>query len=206
MSVSSVSGSSSTGMQVCDSGVPDTINSQTCNDCVNCSAQGACNAEANDYVNDPFQADWYNCVTGCSNDACFVGCNNTYPSTATAYYAFFDCVVCNDCPNNCDATTNCGTLPTDCDDGTFDTIDSPLCGDCIDCTANGACSTEWDDFFTDPNAQNWIDCVNLCTTQACYDQCFAAYPNTTNAYIAAIDCSVCVECTNNCDAVTNCGP
>jgi hypothetical protein len=193
-------------MQLCDTGVPDTIDSQTCTDCVDCTLQGACLTEATAYANDPFQQDWFDCVDLCTGDACIVSCNNAYPTTAAAYYAFYDCVVCNECTNNCDSATNCGALPTQCDDGTPDTIDSQLCTDCIDCTATGACSTEWDDFFAEPDAQDWIDCINLCVTQACYDQCFATYPDATDAYLVAINCSVCAECTNNCDAATNCGP
>jgi hypothetical protein len=41
-------------------------------------------------------------------------------------------------------------------------------------------------------------------TQQCFDQCFVTYPGAGDAYIDAFDCSVCVECPNNCDAATNC--
>jgi hypothetical protein len=100
-------------------------------------------------------------------------------------------------------TTGSGT-PTGCDTGTYASIDSSTCTACIECSFAANCADELAVFQSAPGAQAYIDCIDPCTTDACFNSCANSYPAASNAYINAVSCAVCVECPYNCDAATNC--
>lgn len=206
-STSSASGSTGSGMLACDTGVLANLSSTTCSDCIDCTLASTCATEVAAYQSDPDAVDFNDCINLCQTQACFDGCAASYPTAAAAYDALVTCVICDECPNNCDASTNCfGNPPAACDTGMPGSIQSALCSDCITCTQTGNCATEWDTFDNHPETPGLISCLNPCLTTTCQDQCFAAWPGATDAYIDAVSCSVCVECVDNCDAATNCGP
>ena len=93
-----------------------------------------------------------------------------------------------------------------CDDGTAGDIGDATCQACVTCTQTGACMTEWQAYANDPSYDDYVACSNACASgdDACFQQCDTNYPNTATAYNAAAACSVCQECTNNCNAAANC--
>jgi hypothetical protein len=47
------------------------------------------------------------CLNNCQSDTCSQQCADQYPMGVQGYYAILDCIVCQACPNNCDAQGNC---------------------------------------------------------------------------------------------------
>lgn len=103
------------GSSGCDTGEFDTIDSQTCSNCVDCAVQSVCQNEYNDFVNAPGAGEWSNCVfgdgspqnPGCQDDACIQMCNSAYPGVFELYNGIIQCLLCAACYNNCDGSTNC---------------------------------------------------------------------------------------------------
>jgi hypothetical protein len=91
-----------------------------------------------------------------------------------------------------------------CDDGTFGTVDSQLCSDCVGCALGASCADEYAAYQADPNAGAFDACISECVEARCFDECIAAYPSAYDAYVAALSCAICVECPNNCDAANTC--
>lgn len=96
-----------TGPSGCDDGTPSTIDSQLCSDCVDCSLGGNCSDELATFQADPDAQAFVDCITPCQDTACEDACADMYANAAAAYYAVLSCTVCTECPNNCDAATNC---------------------------------------------------------------------------------------------------
>lgn len=123
--------STTTGQTGCDTGAAGTFDfgAQPCQACAQCAAQGACApllqecpAIAGQPMNtqcDQFFACVGDCDDSCADEACFdecVGdpdapaagtCFGDFPDGADDYFAFLSCVVCQECPNNCDGVNQC---------------------------------------------------------------------------------------------------
>lgn len=98
--------------------------SAECQACVDCAFAGDCADEISAFNDTPGANEWIVCVFGnqgmggCPADdpgtqadeaqPCLEGCNAAAPDAAAAYANVLGCVVCVQCPNNCDAATNCG--------------------------------------------------------------------------------------------------
>lgn len=100
-------GTTTTSSGGCDDGTPSTIDSQLCSDCIDCSLGGNCSDELAAFQGDPDAQAFITCIDPCADDACFDACINQYPSAAQAYLDVLSCAICVECPNNCDAATNC---------------------------------------------------------------------------------------------------
>ena len=136
-SSSSVTASSTTTTQPgCDNGMagPFDFSDPTCNGCLQCAIQGACAAafaECPGLAGNPqgtpcdnFTACLDTCSMGCEGDpdpdACFSTCIGSdmdpapagtcigdNPDGSNAYLGLLSCIVCQECPNNCDGVNNC---------------------------------------------------------------------------------------------------
>ncbi len=99
-----------------------------------------------------------------------------------------------------------------CDTGEFNTSDSQVCADCVDCSIGSICSNEYDAFINAPGSNDWINCVfgdgspqnPGCQDDACIQMCNGAYPGVYEVYVGLIQCVFCASCYNNCDGPTNC--
>ena len=80
------------------------IDCQSCQDCVTAPGK-PCEAVLNTCNNSQQCIDYYNCITACAqgDQACYTNCQTTYPTGANQFNAFALCVVCQQCPINCDA-------------------------------------------------------------------------------------------------------
>jgi hypothetical protein len=92
-------------------------------------------------------------------------------------------------------TTECSTLVAGCD-GTGD------CGDCGACAQadGGPCIDAVNACSDDPECFAFIECINGCGDQACFDQCLATYPNGSQLYVQLYVCVICDTCPTDCDA------
>lgn len=111
------------------------------------------------------------------------------------------------------ASSTYGNPFSGCDDGQLGALSSQICNDCQTCAFNDECFTELADFQADPDWTSYLSCIDCPAddpetpadeTQVCLDGCVAAYPTAAALHAELFACSVCTECTNNCDAATNC--
>ncbi|MBL9023084.1 MAG: hypothetical protein JNL21_12855 [Myxococcales bacterium] len=100
---------SSTGTSglLCDDGTPGDIDSQLCTSCSTCAQENACADELALFEADPDALAFSDCLDACTDTTCEDACAATYASAAALYADVFACVVCEECPINCDAATNC---------------------------------------------------------------------------------------------------
>ena len=93
-------------------------------------------------------------------------------------------------------TTECTPLVTvtGCD-GTGD------CNTCATCaqTQGGPCSDDVDACANDPDCGAFIECINPCGDQACFDQCVQEHPNGVQLYAMLFACVICDTCPGDCD-------
>ncbi len=99
-------GGSVTPTTTCD------INAADCTACITCSretADGLCNVEAQNCFNDIECTDYIACFQACADGdtACLNSCDAIYPSGLDLFNVYASCVICKDCPVNCDAATAC---------------------------------------------------------------------------------------------------
>lgn len=83
------------------------------------------------------------------------------------------------------APPTCNTLPT-CNE----------CAVCEQTTAGGPCLDELQAFNADGNAQAFVQCISVCSDQACVDSCGNTYPTAAALYVALAGCisSQCTLC------------
>lgn len=96
-----------TGGVECDTGQSADINSQLCQDCIDCSVVRSCAGELAAYEANPDAGAFDACFDSCQDPACVDACVESYPAAAALYEAVISCTVCGDCTNNCDASANC---------------------------------------------------------------------------------------------------
>jgi hypothetical protein len=78
-------------------------------------------------------------------------------------------------------------------------------GDCNTCSAcaqaeGGPCVDVVIACTGDPECSGFIDCINVCTDQTCFDQCVATFPNGSQLYAQAFACVICDTCPTDCNA------
>jgi hypothetical protein len=112
-----------------------------------------------------------------------------------------------------------------CDTAVGMDFNSPECLACIECTRAVECQSEWSQCTDGTPCGDFIVCLDACETMcgqdaACYDTCvgtdqetgicvstggcMAANAAGCDVYLTALSCSVCMACTGDCDAATNC--
>lgn len=101
-----------------------------------------------------------------------------------------------------------------CDTGTHGDYLSDLCDACVNCSANGLCQEAWEDFWNHPETDDLLSCYDACdcygeapcnTPDDCYQtSCDETYTGAAAARLAASICSVCDDCSDNCDADSVC--
>jgi hypothetical protein len=101
VSVSTGSGS------FCDTGEPSTIDSGECQNCVQCAQGDPCSAVINDCFADPECSSFVDCLNNCGGPDCGNECQMQFPGGVQGYLDILNCLVCDACPNNCDAASNC---------------------------------------------------------------------------------------------------
>jgi hypothetical protein len=97
-------------MPLCDTGQFGDFGTMVCDECVNCAISSLCVNEANAFQSDPDGQAFNDCLSNCNGGGppnCFQQCQNQHPQGAMLYFALLECVVCNACPNNCNAQQNC---------------------------------------------------------------------------------------------------
>jgi len=98
--------SSSSGT-FCDSGENDTIDSFNCSNCVDCAQNGQCADSINQCFSDMDCSAFVDCLNNCQSDDCSQACEMQFPGGVQLYRDILNCLVCDACPNNCDANSNC---------------------------------------------------------------------------------------------------
>lgn len=79
-----------------------------------------------------------------------------------------------------------------------------ICQTCVACSQNNQCKSQWQAYASDPDAMAHSMCLQACGSDAtCLDNCATQYPNADALLSTAIVCSVCTECTSNCDAAAS---
>jgi hypothetical protein len=152
-----------------------------CGACAQVAVQGACKQQAEACFNDPTCTAAASCVQACApGDAvCIKACQQGSPALG----ALADCVVCNECPNECGGFWPCGgggggggggQPPAPSCDGLGD------CKACVACAATGSCATDVQACLNDP----------------------ACLQDPTKAK-GAFECTVCKECKTSCTDVAS---
>jgi hypothetical protein len=92
----STSTGSGGGTQACDY-------TGACSECAKCAAKDACKAELDACNADSDCVDFVSCLNDCSIDWCVDGCVQDYPNGSDLYMPYASCVICDQCPVDCDA-------------------------------------------------------------------------------------------------------
>ena len=91
--------SSSTGADVCD-------NSGDCQICAECAQFGPCNDELESCFSDADCQAFAECFGMCQGTpGCFPNCAMMHPMGAELYIAMLQCILCNECPVDCEEFT-----------------------------------------------------------------------------------------------------
>jgi len=109
---SAVSGSAvTTGASMCDTGQLGGFG-PICDSCAACAEQNECAMSLQILENDPDGAQLLNCFQSCPQNSqpCYTMCENAHPQGTQLYWKLYDCIVCNACPQNCNAAQNCMTF------------------------------------------------------------------------------------------------
>jgi hypothetical protein len=97
-----------TGSMTCDTGVPGSLDSEECFVCQECSINTTCSNQASACGMNQDCLDFADCFGGCfGSPGCQQMCQGQHPQGAPLYLALFDCVLCFDCPINCDSASLC---------------------------------------------------------------------------------------------------
>lgn len=108
-SSSSASGSGSSGSSSGSGGVTKCdMSSADCSSCGACSREtGKCVSQYADCAASTDCMDFVSCAANCADGdtLCFSDCQSFYPSGASIFDTYVECVVCTDCYVNCDGAT-----------------------------------------------------------------------------------------------------
>ncbi len=70
---------------------------------------------------------------------------------------------------------------------------------CQECAIAGPCSAVWNKCMSNPQCSGFIECLQNCNDDACWDQCQQDYPGGLEDYTNAAMCILCDECYVDCD-------
>jgi hypothetical protein len=87
----------------------------------------------------------------------------------------------------------CSSLPT-CSDA-----DSDAANDCVSCAAQGQCAPQLAACNASQDCLDYWDCIDGCTTDACYDSCYGAHPSGGGTFDEFAVCLICDSCYATCD-------
>jgi hypothetical protein len=111
-------GSTSSGpMLECDDGTPHESGSEECQACFDCAVSDNCSDAYSAFVEHPDAFAWDQCIFGENGDggclvapdfdACAAMCEASYPGVEALYLGMLSCAICVECPNNCNAASQC---------------------------------------------------------------------------------------------------
>lgn len=138
----------------------------SCDQCLKTNCMVECIAADSD----PNWESYNTCLASCQDEACRDACEDDYPATHARSILLNACLddlcghVCN---------TGCGLSTGD-----------PVCDDCFHTACNGECTA----LTIDPDIIAFIECVQNCSDEACYNACFSNYPATATLYEALVMC------------------
>lgn len=142
--------------------------SPACGDCAQEALAGVCSDVLQECVNTPDCMDVSSCLDACSPDdvQCFAGC-----AAASAKFAeLVDCVLCNECGQECSNDWSCG--PNDPPDPP-----DPVPTDCAQClleASSDECQAVTQECVASSECVEAVNCVGSCgLTDACAQQCLA---------------------------------
>jgi MYXO-CTERM domain-containing protein len=81
-------------------------------------------------------------------------------------------------------------------DGTTGQISCTECQNSVT-AGNGACIPTINACYSNTSCNNFINCINACTTTTCQNQCAQSNPTGADLYMAILDC-MCDECQPSC--------
>ena len=85
--------------------------------------------------------------------------------------------------------------------------DQTACGDsqngCVACALAGGCSANYQACIADQDCVAFVQCINPCTDQACFDACAQTSPGGAQIYNTLSMCVVCQECYVVCDGAAS---
>ncbi len=81
-----------------------------------------------------------------------------------------------------------------------------ICTSCVQCSQTDLCMGEWQAYGNDPSYTAYLTCNQACAANdtACFANCANLYASADMKFNAAIGCSICTECPQNCDATNSC--
>ena len=91
----------------CDTGTYGAIDSALCDACFSCATNGACAGTVSTCQNSSDCQAFLGCYDGCADNACLENCYSQYPTGGQQFLDYLSCGICVECPNNCDAASNC---------------------------------------------------------------------------------------------------
>ena len=115
--------------------------------------------------------------------------------------------------NTSSQVASSGTGLSACDTGAHGSLltgatqmQQQICTSCVQCSQTDLCMTEWQAYTSDTNYTAYLACNNACApaNTACFTNCSNLYPAADTKFSAAISCSICTECKQNCDAANSC--
>lgn len=132
------------------------------------------------------------------DDGCCVGLTCYAGTCGTCQHDGSSCQFASDCCSNI------------CDQGVCAQDPSCNVGDCSTCLQSGcaqnACYSELSKFQQNPDASSYVECIDPCNDNACYDACAEEFPTADADYTALLTCMICDEdvCFDDCDGASVC--
>jgi hypothetical protein len=172
----------------CSSSSQGTAGTGTCGgfnstdmNCNTCLTTSCCSEGSTCGANSACQA-IYNCVKGCSTDACAQTCLTNNPNGVNDFDAFTTCVE-NDCNTLCGGNSTGGDAAVTCGGFMFTTAACQTCFDSGCCAQGNACAANSECMALDA-------CVKACasTDNTCFNNCNSAHPNGTTDLNAVGSC------------------
>ena len=80
--------------------------SGTCDACGNCAIASYCQAEMNACDSSQDCVAFGSCLSSCQDDACFQGCETSYPQGEQLYLTWVTCILCTACYDDCDGASS----------------------------------------------------------------------------------------------------
>jgi hypothetical protein len=169
----------------------------TCQNCVDCAAEGLCSDEVQTCAAIQECVDLSGCIDMCpqGDQNCVNTCAFMYQNGVQPYINYTECLFCQECPTKCNVdTTQC---PIDCDAG------APDCATCQNCALQptGNCDDDYDTCLATPDCDALLTCLNNCMpgNMMCQDNCFNTFPNGIPGFNSVVLCLSCQECPVSCN-------
>lgn len=103
--------SSGNVMPGCDNGELGQFEDPLCQDCIQCTLNSTCFGPWQAFNDNPDGQAFLDCIDQCFDPMCEQKCQDDHPVGVALYIDLIQCVICEGCPNNCDAQQNCFGAP-----------------------------------------------------------------------------------------------